>query len=113
MINVYAEVVNIGMSQLGRRQFMKKKLCMLFAIVLLLVGGCNEKSQNYFIGSILEITDNYFIVSPDDSEPIRETSDNILVPKEVVSANGVPECRLPRLLTQQGLTTIERVDDAG
>ena len=22
-------------------------------------------------------------------------------------------CRLPRLLTQQGLTTIERVDDAG
>ena len=39
----------------------------------------------------MEITDNYFIVSPDDSEPIRETSDNILVPKEVVSANGVPE----------------------
>ena len=23
------------------------------------------------------------------------------------------QCRLPRLLTQQGLTTIERVDDAG
>lgn len=23
------------------------------------------------------------------------------------------DCRLPRLLTQQGLTTIERVDDAG
>lgn len=23
------------------------------------------------------------------------------------------KCRLPRLLTQQGLTTIERVDDAG
>ena len=66
---------------------MKKKLCMLFAIVLLLVGGCNEKSQNYFTGTILKITDNYFIVSPDDSEPIRETSDNILVPKEVVSSN--------------------------
>lgn len=79
------------MPQLGRRQFMKNKLCMLFAIVLLIVGGCNEKSQNYFIGTILKITDNYFIVSPDDSEPIRETSDNILVPKEVVSANGVPE----------------------
>ena len=46
---------------------MKNKLCMLFAIVLLLVGGCNEKSQNYFAGTILEITDNYFIVSPDDS----------------------------------------------
>lgn len=91
MINVYAGVVNIGMPQLGRRQFMKNKLCMLFAIVLLLVGGCNEKSQNYFTGTILKITDNYFIVSPDDSEPIRETSDNILVPKEVVSANGVPE----------------------
>ena len=70
---------------------MKKKLCMLFAIVLLLVGGCNEKSQNYFIGTILEITDNYFIVSPDDSEPIREIGDMILVPKEVVSANGVLE----------------------
>ncbi len=26
---------------------------------------------------------------------------------------SMPECRLPRLLTQQGLTTIERVDDAG
>ena len=70
---------------------MKKKLCMLFAIVLLLVGGCNEKSQNYFTGTILKITDNYFIVSPDDSEPIRETSDNILVSKEVVSAYGVLE----------------------
>lgn len=32
---------------------MKNKLCMLFAIVLLLVGGCNEKSQNYFAGTIL------------------------------------------------------------
>ena len=63
---------------------MKNKLCMLFAIVLLLVGGCNEKSQNYFAGTILKITDNYFVVSPDDSESIR-------VPKEVVSANGVPE----------------------
>ena len=84
-------MVNIGMPQLGRRQFMKNKLCMLFAIVLLLVGGCNEKSQNYFAGTILKITDNYFVVSPDDSESIRETGDNILVPKEVVSANGVPE----------------------
>ena len=53
---------------------MKKKLCMLFAIVLLLVGGCNEKSQNYFTGIILKITDNYFIVSPDDSESIRAVS---------------------------------------
>ena len=70
---------------------MKKKISMIFAIVLLLIGGSNEKSLNYFIRTILEITDNYFIVSPDDSEPIRETSDNILVPKEVVSANGVPE----------------------
>ena len=70
---------------------MKKKMCMLFAIVLLIVGGCNEKSQNYFTGTILKITDNYFIVSPDDSETIKETSDIILVPKEVVSSNGVPE----------------------
>ena len=64
---------------------------MLFAIVLLLVGGCNEKSQSYFAGTILKITDNYFIVSPDDSESIRKTGDMVLVPKEVVSANGVPE----------------------
>ncbi len=64
---------------------MKKKLCMLFAIVLLLVGGCNEKSQNYFTGIILKITDNYFIVSPDDSESSRGgTGDMVLVPKEVV-----------------------------
>lgn len=26
---------------------------------------------------------------------------------------SIDKCRLPRLLTQQGLTTIERVDDAG
>ena len=32
-----------------------------------------------------------YVVSPDDSESIRETGDMILVPKEVVSANGVPE----------------------
>lgn len=70
---------------------MKNKICMLFAIVLLIVGGCNEKSQNYFIGTILEITDNYFIVSPEDSEPIRHISDIIFVPKEVVSSNEVSE----------------------
>lgn len=63
----------------------------MYVICYCFIAGCNEKSQNYFTGTILKITDNYFIVSPDDSEPIRETSDNILVPKEVVSANGVPE----------------------
>ena len=31
----------------------------------------------------------------------------------LMSLNESYECRLPRLLTQQGLTTIERVDDAG
>lgn len=30
-----------------------------------------------------------------------------------VGGYNLPDCRLPRLLTQQGLTTIERVDDAG
>ena len=70
---------------------MKKKLGMLVAIVLLLGGGCNDQSQYYFTGTIFKITDNYFVVSPDDSESIRETDDMVLVPKEVVSANGVPE----------------------
>lgn len=34
---------------------------------------------------------------------------------QVAGDESVPDaiCRLPRLLTQQGLTTIERVDDAG
>lgn len=36
-------------------------------------------------------------------------------PEPAISKEAQDEikCRLPRLLTQQGLTTIERVDDAG
>ena len=33
---------------------MKKKLCMLFAIVLLLVGGCNEKMPSETTAICLE-----------------------------------------------------------
>ena len=90
---------------------MKNKLCMLFAIVLLLVGGCNEKSQNYFAGTILKITDNYFVVSPDDSESIRETGDMILVPKEVVSANGVPELAVGEQHIQVVYNEMEQTDE--
>lgn len=34
--------------------------------------------------------------------------------RDLLAAESIElNCRLPRLLTQQGLTTIERVDDAG
>ena len=33
--------------------------------------------------------------------------------QQKIVAKDQEKCRLPRLLTQQGLTTIERVDDAG
>ena len=39
-----------------------------------------------------------------------------LMPDHIHMLVSIPpkySCRLPRLLTQQGLTTIERVDDAG
>lgn len=47
----------------------------------------------------------------------KETKQNVQ-PAEETYKNTESEtseecCRLPRLLTQQGLTTIERVDDAG
>ena len=71
---------------------MKKKLSVLLTIVLItLCSGCNEKGENYFKGSISEITDSYFTVVPDNTEAIKDLGDVILVPKEVVSTRGVPE----------------------
>lgn len=71
---------------------MKNKSVIFFAIVLVLIcSGCNEKTQKYFQGSVLEITDNYLSVIPDNSESIKKMGDIIQVPKEVVSKDGVPE----------------------
>lgn len=38
---------------------------------------------------------------------------NMMKKLDYPSLPRIVDCRLPRLLTQQGLTTIERVDDAG
>ena len=71
---------------------MKNKLSILLTIVLIIFcSGCNEKSENYFKGSVSEIMDSYFAVIPDNTEPIKNIGDVILVHKEVVSTSGVPE----------------------
>ena len=71
---------------------MKNKLYVLLTIVLItFCSGCNEMGENYFKGSVSEITDSYFTVIPDNTEPIKDMGDVILVPKEVVSTRGVPE----------------------
>ena len=82
-------MVIIGMSLLGRRQFMKKKLCMLFAIVLLLVGGCNEKSQNYFIGTILEITDNESLFS----DTLQDSKNSEIIERSKCISHFFPFCQ--------------------
>ena len=72
---------------------MKNKLSVLLTIVLItFCSECSgEMGENYFKGSVSEITDSYFAVIPDDTEPIKDIGDVILVPKEVVSTRGVPE----------------------
>lgn len=69
---------------------MKKKIMLLLTIMLLVVTGCETKN-NYFKGTISEITDIYFVVIPDEDEPIKKIGDIVLVPKEVISTDGVPD----------------------
>ena len=70
----------------------KKKLLFVFIIILLLLTGCNnEKKEKYFKGIVSEITDTYFIVIPNEGEPIKDMGDKVWVPKKVVSADGIPD----------------------
>lgn len=64
----------------------------ILTILLLLLTGCsNEKKEKYFNGIVSEVTDTYFIVIPDEGEPIKDLGDKALIPKKVVSADGIPD----------------------
>ena len=53
-----------------------------------------EAGQRYFCGMVLEISDQYFLVEPDEGEEERKSADRITVPTNVISAEGVPEVRV-------------------
>ncbi len=76
---------------------MKKRALLIFSALLLLIGCGQEKTQSYFTGTISEITDDTYLVIPDDGEAIKDDGDVIFVPKETIS----PE--------QPDLSTGERV----
>lgn len=71
---------------------MTKKILFVFIIFLLLLTGCsNDKKEKYFNGIISEVADTYFIVIPNEGEPIKDMGYKVLVPKKVVSADGIPD----------------------
>ena len=53
-----------------------------------------EAGQRYFCGMVLEISDQYFLVEPDEGEEERKSADRITVPTNVISAEGVPEVKV-------------------
>ncbi len=59
--------------------------------MLLLTGCSNEKKEEYFKGIVSEVADSYFIVIPNEGEPIKNLGDKVWVPKKVVSADGIPD----------------------
>ena len=59
--------------------------------MLLLTGCSNEKKEKYFKGIVSEVADSYFIVIPNEGEPIKNLGDKVWVPKKVVSADGIPD----------------------
>ena len=71
---------------------MTKKILFVFIIFLLLLIGCsNDKKEKYFNGIISEVAETYFIVIPNEGEPIKDMGDKVWVPKKVVSADGIPD----------------------
>lgn len=63
---------------------------MLLLLAASLFTAChNEKKQDFFKGTIIEITDDCYLVAPDDAEAIKEKGERILVPKEVIRKQEV------------------------
>lgn len=75
--------------------------------MLMLISEANVKYGEYkSLLNTLEFDAGFFL----DSVILNESYKSTQIEGTQISQD---ECRLPRLLTQQGLTTIERVDDAG
>lgn len=69
----------------------KHRLCLFVILITVLLSGCTVHGEAFFRGRVVNISSDYIIVAPDPTEPIAATSSLILVPLNVVSANGVPE----------------------
>lgn len=89
---------------------MKKALLLIFFLIFLFAGCDNEKKQDFFKGTVSEITQSYIIVTPNDGDPIKEIGDTIYVPKTVVSKD------LPELTLNENVQIVyrgyERFEDA-
>lgn len=71
---------------------MKKRFSLVVFLLLFstLIACSTEKKQNYFVGTIVEITDNYFVIVPDDGKLLDDDlTRQLLVPKEVVRAQEI------------------------
>ena len=89
---------------------MKKALLLIFFLIFLFAGCDNEKKQDFFKGTVSEITQSYIIVTPNDGDPIQGIGDTIYVPKTVVSKD------LPELTLNENVQIVyrgyERFEDA-
>lgn len=71
---------------------MKKSSLLAFVLLLIAtLAGCgSEKTQAYFVGTVAEITDDCFVVVPDDEGLLSEDgAGQVLVPREVVRVQEV------------------------
>lgn len=71
---------------------MKKRFSLVVFLLLFstLIACSTEKKQNYFVGTIVKITDNYFVIVPDDGKLLDDDlTRQLLVPKEVVRAQEI------------------------
>ena len=57
----------------------------VFLMLISTLVACGKKGQDYFTGTIVEITDHYYVVTPDDEKLLdADASGLLLVPKETV-----------------------------
>lgn len=75
---------------------MKKCMALLLVsvLVLTLIACSNDKGQDYFNATVLEITDTEIIAECVDEPTNQLTSKKLAVSKNVISAAGVPEIEI-------------------
>ena len=114
--------------------FWKSGLAVISFVLMFSISGCSDtpSEEDTVSETVIDVQD----VSEEEQENEEEIInicidlydkaaeenklDDLEIIRSIVNRLGENEypavdsrCRLPRLLTQQGLTTIERVDDAG
>lgn len=71
---------------------MKNSLCGFLILLLfsMLIACSAEKGQAYFRGTIVEITNEYYVIAPDGEKLLNgDLAEQVLVPKEVVRAQEI------------------------